>query len=123
MLNPISQLSDSEIMSEHIQNRRKKKKRKKREGKMSVSHGLLCPGETAARAGRRRNVPVCVHHVGQRQLLSLQPYWKAPLSSLSFICLHTSNTTHDVLLGVFDNRFLVLISYEFSFWKDVCIQF
>lgn len=54
----------------------KKIERKKKEdeiGKMMlIKDSLLCPAEAAARAGRRKNLNVCVPHVGQRQCISLQ---------------------------------------------------
>ena len=82
---------------------------------MPIKDGLLCPAKTAARAGRRRNVHVCAHHVGQRQCISLQP--RALLSSVSVVCLCTSNTKHYLPSSAFNDRFFVLISsFEFSFW-------
>lgn len=90
---------------------------------MPITDGLLCPAETAARAGRRRNVHVCAHHVGQRQCISLQP--RALLSSVSIVRLCTSNTKQYLPSSAFDNRLLMLISSsEFSFWlpSSKCIH-
>lgn len=52
---------------------------------------LLCPAETAARIGRR-NVHVCVHHVGQRQCISLRPRACCHLSALYACVQATPNT-------------------------------
>lgn len=52
---------------------------------------LFCPAETAARVGRR-NVHVCVHHVGQRQCMSLQPRACCHLSAL-YACVQATPKT------------------------------
>lgn len=58
---------------------------------------------------------VCAHHVGQRQSISLQP--RTLLSSVSVVCLCTSNNKHYLPFSAFYNRvFLLISSSEFSFW-------
>lgn len=58
MLNPISQLSDSEIMSEHIQNRRKKKKKK--EGGEDVCKPRLALSWRNSSQSRKKKECACV---------------------------------------------------------------